>query len=374
MFFKMLKRLRIVIDGNACKFESKGFLVFFTMIQEELDDEYFYTTKTCLNELKFKNGILISAELGEYNQGIHVLCKQNRKRQWWKWHFAPSMTIDLRDESGCVDLSRRKNLAIGIIVIANILSQSCENILSFFVTLQSELAFYVGCLNLYDSLSEKGEPVSFPILYGLGRRKYSVNGLYDVSLALILGEKVIGNNVNAEYKDLIIVTGANQGGKSTFLRSVGQAQLMMQCGLFVAAKSFSADICDGIFTDYKKEEDVTMKSGKLDEELSRMNDIVRFIRPNSMILFNESFSATNEREGSEIGRQIVSALLEKKIKVFFVSHLYDFSHSFYEKKMDNAIFLRAERQANGHRTFQLSEGEPLPTSFGEDLYNKIFAP
>lgn len=79
------------------------------MIQEELDDEYFYTTKTCLNELKFKNGILISAELGEYNQGIHyVLCKQNRKRQWWKWHFAPSMTIDLRDESGCVDLSRRK--------------------------------------------------------------------------------------------------------------------------------------------------------------------------------------------------------------------------------------------------------------------------
>ena len=48
-----------------------------------------------------------------------------------------------------------------------------------------------------------------------------------------------------------------------------------------------------------------MKSGKLDEELSRMSDIVDHITPHSMILFNESFAATNEREGSEIARQII---------------------------------------------------------------------
>ncbi|EGD50050.1 DNA mismatch repair protein MutS domain protein [Thermoanaerobacter ethanolicus JW 200] len=63
-----------------------------------------------------------------------------------------------------------------------------------------------------------------------------------------------------------------------------------------------------------------MKSGKLDEELSRMSDIVDNIKPNSMVLFNESFAATNEREGSEIARQIITALIEKRIKVFFVTH------------------------------------------------------
>jgi hypothetical protein len=54
-----------------------------------------------------------------------------------------------------------------------------------------------------------------------------------------------------------------------------------------------------------------MKSGKFDEELSRMSDIADDMTSNSMVLFNESFAATNEREGSEIGRQIVCALSEK---------------------------------------------------------------
>ena len=76
-----------------------------------------------------------------------------------------------------------------------------------------------------------------------------------------------------------------------------------------------------------------MKSGKLDEEPNRMSDIVDQITPNSMLLFSESFAATNEREGSEIARQIVCALLEKRIKVFFVTHLYEFAHGFYDKKM-----------------------------------------
>jgi DNA mismatch repair ATPase MutS len=142
--------------------------------------------------------------------------------------------------------------------------------------------------------------------------------------------------------------------------------------MFAPAESFCSNVCDGLFTHYKREEDVTMKSGKLDEELSRMSDIVDNITSNSMVLFNESFAATNEREGSEIARQIICALLEKHIKVFFVTHLYEFAHGFYDKKMENAIFLRAERQTDGGRTFKVIESEPLQTSYGEDLYIRIF--
>ena len=142
--------------------------------------------------------------------------------------------------------------------------------------------------------------------------------------------------------------------------------------MFVAAESFSADLCRGLFTHYKREEDATMKSGKFDEELSRMSDIVNALTPHSMLLFNESFAATNEREGSEIARQIVRALMETSAKVFFVTHLYEFAHGLSEQKMDNALFLRAERHADGRRTFKLLEGEPLQTSFGADLYEEIF--
>jgi DNA mismatch repair ATPase MutS len=169
-----------------------------------------------------------------------------------------------------------------------------------------------------------------------------------------------------------MITGANRGGKSTFLRSIGLAQLMMQCGMFVPAESFYANISHSIFTHFKREEDSSMGSGKLDEELKRMSAMVDKISPYSMVLFNESFVSTNEREGSEIARQIVGALLETEVKVVYVTHMFDLAEGFYRAKMNTALFLRAERRADGQRTFRLFAGEPLPTSYGEDLYRLIF--
>jgi DNA mismatch repair ATPase MutS len=187
-----------------------------------------------------------------------------------------------------------------------------------------------------------------------------------------MNQRVVGNDVQGDAKELILITGANRGGKSTFLRSLGLAQLMMQAGMFVPAEAFSSSICDGLFTHYRREEDISMNRGKLDEELSRMSDIVDHLTSRAMILFNESFAATNEREGSQIARQIVSALLEKHVRIAFVTHLSEFAASFHQRDMANTLFLRAERQADGARSFQLHEGAPLKTSFGEDLYRRIF--
>lgn len=185
--------------------------------------------------------------------------------------------------------------------------------------------------------------------------------------------RLVGNAADAAGKNLTIVTGANQGGKSSILRGIGLAQMMMQCGMFVGAEAFNAELCTALFTHYRREEDATMKSGKLDEELARMSEIVDRIAPNSMLLFNESFAATNEREGSEIAKQIVLAMLEKHIKIFFVTHLHEFARGIYDRKNEDALFLRAERMADGTRTFRLLEGEPLEASYGEDLYSQIFS-
>lgn len=377
MFMEMLKKLGTIADEHADKFESEGFTAFFAMLKKELGDEYFDSVQNHLRELKFKSGVLISAELGKGNKGINYILRkpQDKKQSWINRIFAKkppvyTYTIADRDESGARALSELNDR--GINLVANALAQSNDHILSFFNILRTELAFYIGCLNLYEQLAQMGEPVCFPLPVASHERKSSFKELYDVCLALTMKQKVVGNDLNADKIDLVIITGANQGGKSTFLRSIGLAQLMMQCGMFVPAESFSANICNGLFTHYKREEDATMKSGKLDEELSRMSDIVDNITSNSMLLFNESFAATNEREGSEIARQITCALLENHIKVFFVTHLYEFANGFYDKKMGNAIFLRAERQSDGNRTFKIIEGKPLQTSFGEDLYNRIF--
>ncbi len=87
---------------------------------------------------------------------------------------------------------------------------------------------------------------------------------------------------------------------------------------------------------------------------------------------DESFLATNEREGSHVSREMLHALIESGIHVVFVTHLYDLAHGMYAAAAPSTVFLRAPREADGRRTFRLEPGEPLPTSFGRDVYERVF--
>ena len=377
MFVDLLKKLKVLADQHAERFESQGFTRFFAMIRKELEDDYFAEMQGHLKALKFRSGVLISARLGKGNEGSDYTLRKptGDSRNWLARLMAKqspvyTYTLHPRDEAGATALGELRDR--GINRVANALAQSADHIDNFLKMLRIELAFYIGCLNLYDQLVQMGEPTAFPEPAAAEKRRCSFQGLYDVCLALTMKQKIVGNHADADGKDMVVVTGANQGGKSTFLRSIGLAQLMMQCGMFVPAERFGANLCNGLFTHYKREEDAAMESGKLDEELSRMSDIVDHVKPDDLILFNESFAATNEREGSEIARQITRALMEKHVKAFFVTHLYEFPRWFYDHRRENMLFLRAQRQADGKRTYALTEGEPRPTSYGADLYSSTF--
>jgi DNA mismatch repair ATPase MutS len=377
MFVGVLKRLRRISDQHADKFKSEAFSTLLSMLRSELSDDYFDEIESHLNRLRFRSGVLISAHLGEGNKGKdYVLRRPHHDHRSWlsrllaEKPLSYSFQLHPRDESGAQALAQLNDR--GVNLVANALAQSTDHILSFFHMLCTELAFYVGCLNLHAHLGQLGEPVCFPVPAPVGARKLSFSNLHDVSLALSMGKTIVGNDLNAGHKDIVIITGANTGGKSTFLRSVGLAHMMMQAGMFVSAESFASEVCNGIFTHYKREEDASMERGKLDEELSRVSEIVEKAKSNSLLLFNESFGSTNEREGSEIAGQIVSALLDRKVKVFFVTHLYHFAHTCFVRRSATAAFLRAERRPDGTRPFKLVEAEPLQTSYGTDLYRTIF--
>ena len=378
MFVTALKRLRNIADLHADNFESEGYSRLFAMLKAELSDAYFCEIDGHLYRLNFRHGTLISAQLGKGNKGTnHVLRKPNDDPRSWLTRLLaekpPSYTFQLhpRDESGARALSALNDR--GVNLVANALAQSTDHILSFFQMLRTELAFYIGCLNLHERLAERDEPTCFPHPAPAGQRKLTFSGLYDAALCLSMEGRIVANDLNADHSDILIITGANTGGKSTFLRSIGIAQLLIQAGMFVPAERFSAEVCDGVITHYKREEDATMESGKWDEELGRMSEIVDRLRPNSMMLLNESFASTSEREGSEIASHIVGALLDRRVKVFYVTHLYHFAHSLFVQRRDRAIFLRAERRPDGTRPFKLVAGEPLQTSYGEDLYRTVFS-
>ena len=379
-----LRRLWRIAEDNGPQFRSEGFKRFFAMIATELDEDYMRSVEEQLERLEFNHGVLMSAGLASDCKGHNHVLRQtpSMSRTWFErvqeWvdgltgRADPALVyeVDERDETGFRILGELR--AQGIVHVAIALTQSTDHILSFFKMLRLELGFYIGCLNLHERLVPKGEPVCVPEPLPSGDSGFRCEGLYDVCLSLRLDEPTVGNDVNCDGKPLVVITGANRGGKSTFLRSVGLAQLMMQCGMFAPAKALRANACSGIFTHFKREEDAAMQSGKLDEELSRMSTIVDAIAPGSIVLLNESFASTNEREGSEIATQIVQAFLKVGIKVFYVTHLFALAEGFQSMRLDSALFLRAERLSNGRRTFRLLEGEPLPTSYGEDLYRRIF--
>lgn len=370
-----LQQLRALADEHAADFRSDGFARLFAEIRRELDDEYLATVRGHLRELQFRRGPLIGARLGRGNRGAGYTLRAPHAQSLLR-RIAPggrpshSFAVASRDEAGARALGALRGR--GIANVATVLAQSTDHVLAYFTMLRAELGFYLGCLNLHEQLAGKGEPTCFPEPLPAGADAFAARGLYDASLAFHLDTCVVGNDVDADGRRLVIVTGANQGGKSTFLRSVGLAQLMLQAGMFVPAEALAAAVCTGLFTHFKREEDATMTHGKLDEELHRMSGIVDRIRPGGLLLCNESFASTNEREGSEIARRLVRALTGEGVRVLYVTHLYDLAHGFYAEAPGEALFLRAERREDGSRPFRLREGEPLPTSYGADSYRRIF--
>ncbi|HEY1763016.1 MAG TPA: hypothetical protein VGG17_10515 [Acidimicrobiales bacterium] len=376
MYMGYLKRLRAIVDEHSDKFGSEGWATLFRVLKDELGDDYFQLVDDHLKQLKFKNGTLISARLSFGNTGLDYVLRDSRRakqtmremlgvggRKSYSFEIAP------RDEAGSKMLNDLMNR--GVNSAANSLTGAADHLANYFVMLRTELAFYVGCLNLRERLSTVGEPVCVPMPHPWSPARLSFTGLYDVCLSLRNNQRVVGNDANADGRTLIVVTGANSGGKSTFLRSVGVAHLMMRAGMNVAAESFEASTCEGIFTHFVREEDASMTSGKLDEELARMSIIADEIKPHCVVLFNESFSATNEREGSEIARQVIQALVDSDIRPLVVTHLFDLAERFYLDAPDTTLFLQAGRETDARRTFKVLPGKPLPTSFAEDVFERI---
>ena len=374
IFVEFLRRLRATCDSAGDQFKSVGFRTLLDALAAEVGDEYLAGVERHLRRLDRNSGVLMSASLGDGNVGTgYVLRRPHRlslRERMLGNRSGYEFSIDPRDEGGTQALGELRARGIALAAIA--LGRSADHIKSFFAMLRFELGFYLACLNLRDLLDRKGQSRCFPDPAGYGETEFTARGLYDPCLCIAGVAPVVASDLDLAGKSLLVITGANRGGKSTFLRALGLAQLMMQSGMFVAADAFRGNLVTGVFTHYRREEDATMTRGKFDEELSRASAVVDAVDPGALVLFNESFASTNEREGAEIAGQLVHGLLDSGVKVAYVTHMYELAHSLWAEGRPDAEFLRAERLPDGRRTFRLIEGEPLPTSHGVDLYRRIF--
>lgn len=359
---------------TADRFRSEGFTRLFATLAESLGPRYLDEIGRHLQQLRFSDGVVMSARLGTANQGMDYVLRSPRPENRTFWGHPAlrrptfAYTIADRDEAGFRALGDLRDR--GLLAVANATERSMQHVLDFLASLRSELAYYLGCVNLHRRLTQIGATLCFPDPRDSGRGWLDARGLYDVGLALVTGSVPVGNDVTTDGP-LVVVTGANQGGKSTFLRSVGLAAVMMGAGMPVGARSLAASVPASVHSHFRRGEDVTMTHGRLDEELDRMSAVVDRIGPGALLLCNEPFASTNEREGAQIGRDVVRAMVDRGVRVVLVTHLFELARTLGVDG-DGVLFLRAERRPDGERTFRVVPGRPEPTSHGEDVYARVF--
>lgn len=372
-----LLRIRAAAEAGSSSFRSDAFLELFRRLRDEMPDAYLGQIRDEIEQLRFPNGMWISASFGpDGRPAAHVLRRPIAPRAgWWRRRFGPRRSpmvfeIDEHDESGARALSDFRER--GVAPAATAVAQSNDHLSAFLTTLRAELGFLLGCLNLERALSERGGELATPEPCPAPDRVWSAVALYDPCLALRTSASLVPNDLAADGRSMVVVTGANQGGKSTFLRAVGVAQVLMQAGMRVPARAYRASVASIVLSHFAREEDPTLAAGRFDDELTRMQAVAGLMRPYGLLLSNESFASTDEREGSEIAEGVLRAFRESHVRVIAVTHLYELAHRLATDATDDLLFLRAERTGEGRRTFRILPGAPLPSSFAADVFREVF--
>jgi len=372
-FVEAFRELRRIEAEHGEAFTSPGFTAFFRMVATDLDDPWLAEVEDHLTRLRTRT-LHVSARLGDGARGTdYVLHRSPSTIRGWRDRVGleerrSTVKVELSDQNAMNTMSELRATAIA--PTAGVTREAADHVLAFFRQLQVELAFLIGCANLHESLTAAGGAVAYPDAEDGATATFRATGLYDLGLRLTIDGPVVPNDLDTGGQRLVVITGANGGGKSTVLRAVGLAQLLLGAGMFVAAESLTASVAHAIRTHFTREEDASLVGGRLDEELTRLAALVEATTPGTLVLLNESLSTTNEREGAAIARGVVDALVDAGVEVWFVTHNHHLASGLADAEPARAHFLRAER-GDGERPFRLVVAPPLPTSHGMDLYRRI---
>jgi DNA mismatch repair protein MutS len=253
----------------------------------------------------------------------------------------------------------------------------------FLSALRDDLAFYLAAVRLMERLRNRGLPVCRPQIAPMTERLCTLQEAYNLNLALhqlAHPDEVAGIVTNdSQLGDdgrICILTGPNQGGKTTYAQMVGLCQILAQAGIWVPAARARISPVDNIYTHFPVAEQVAKGTGRFGDEAQRLSVIFGRGTRHSLILLNESLASTNSGESLYIAQDIVRVLRRLGARAIFATHLHELAADLDALNASTAgdsliISLVASRREavdqSSRRSYKIVPGPPLGRSYAREI-------
>ena len=270
----------------------------------------------------------------------------------------------------------------GRVIQSSMQSQFLPVIEAYFVqikavtSLLNPLDFYAGIAEYFVKLKERGFDICRPALLPMYERKMAVINARNPLLleAKNDGSKVISNDITyTPDKNMFVITGPNNGGKTTYVTTIGLIQLMSQKGLFVPAESAEVSFVDCIYTHFVSPDDITKGEGRYRNELRRIKDILEVATPYSLVILDEPCGGTSYEEGCRQSLVLLDGFHQLGTTTYFTTHMHPVATEIETKRFPAARNLSVESRYDGKKlvyTYKVREGAS-GKSYGEEIAKEV---